>query len=70
MFFEFLGKEDEFLDNFLHQLRLILQMPYGFQIRYRDVRIVKFGQFDYTIHYIVNKEQIIILHILNQSQNY
>jgi len=69
-FFEFLGKDEEFLDDFLHQLRVILQMPYGFQIRYRNVLIVKFEKFDFTIHYTVYKEQIIILHILNQKQNF
>lgn len=69
-FFEFLEKEEEFLDDFLHQLRVISQMPYGFQIRYRNVRIVKFEHFNYSIHYAIFNEQIIILRILNQLQSY
>lgn len=68
--FRFLGKEEEFLDDFIHQLRIILQMPYGFQIRYRNVRIVKFEQFEYSIHYTIYKERIIVLRILNQHQDY
>lgn len=69
-FFQFLNKEEEFLDDFLHQLRVILEMPHGFQIRYRDIRIVKFQQFDYTIHYNIYEEKITILRILRQRQNY
>lgn len=69
-FFQFMGKEEEFLDDFLHQLRIILEMPEGFQIKYRNVRIVIFERFDFSIHYTIYKERIIILGILHQRQNY
>jgi len=45
-------------------------MPYAFQIRYRNIRIVKFDQFDYSIHYAISNKRIVILRILNQSQGY
>lgn len=69
-YFQFLGREEEFFNDFLHQLRVILQMPYGFQVRYRDIRIVKFEQFEYSIHYNIYNDRIVILRVLNQRQNY
>lgn len=70
-FFDSLNLADEFLDDFENQVALIRQMPYGFQIRYKNIRIIKFQKFSFTIHYIVLSEsEIIIVNILNQSQDF
>ncbi len=61
----------DFLDDLERKLAIISSIPFGFQIRYRNVRIVNFEKFNYSLHYIVQDgTNIIILHVLSQGQNY
>ena len=69
-YFEFLGKENSFLDDLIHQLRLIIQMPTAFQLRYQNIRIVGLQNFNYSIQYRIVNDEILILRILHQNQSY
>lgn len=48
----------------------ILNMPFAFQMRYNEVRIVNLDDFQYTIHYTINGNDIVILNIINQVQDF
>jgi plasmid stabilization system protein ParE len=66
-----IGKEDDFLDDLVNQLKLIISMPRAFQERYNGVRIIKFEHFNYSIHYrLRDNGSIIVYRVLNQSQDY
>ncbi|MEO1029894.1 MAG: hypothetical protein AAFX55_00735 [Bacteroidota bacterium] len=69
-FFDTIGKGREFLDDFENQIERIKAMPMAFQIRYREVRIINFSRFSFTIHYTFIHNKVIILNILNQFQEY
>lgn len=69
-FFDSIEKGIEFLNDFENQIELIKTMPFAFQIRYKNVRIVNFEHFSYTIHYMVIFDTVIILNILSQFQDY
>ncbi|MFD2726982.1 type II toxin-antitoxin system RelE/ParE family toxin [Hyunsoonleella rubra] len=69
-YFKFLGKEEEFLDDFLAQIELVIKMPQAFQIKYKNVRIVPLNYFNYAIHYAVFEKTVFVLRIINQSQHY
>ncbi|MEZ4792558.1 MAG: type II toxin-antitoxin system RelE/ParE family toxin [Gelidibacter sp.] len=69
-FFDSIDMGEAFLDDLETQIELISSMPYAFQVRYRDVRIIKFDNFSYTIHYTFAENKIIILNILNQFQDF
>lgn len=66
-----IDKGELFLDDLERQLEYIAFMPYAFQIRYRQVRIVVLETFSYSIHYVVQSENlIIILNVLNQTKDF
>lgn len=69
-YFEIYERSTDFLNDFESQVEIIKNMPYGFQVRYKQVRIISFNHFKYTIHYIIKDTTIFILHVLNQSQSY
>lgn len=69
-FFDSIEMGEAFLDDLETQISLILSMPSAFQVRYKDVRIIKFDHFSYTIHYTIAQNDIIILNILNQFQDF
>jgi len=69
-YFELYERSKDFLNDFESQMEIIKIMPQGFQIRYKQVRIISFNHFQYTIHYIIEDTTIFILHVLNQSQSY
>ncbi|BFP40510.1 hypothetical protein FGF1_13550 [Flavobacteriaceae bacterium GF1] len=60
----------EFLNDFARQLQFLKTTPYSFQVRYRGIRALNFEQFNYSIHYKVDKEEVVIYRILNQRQNF
>jgi len=69
-YFELYERSTDFLNDFKSQIEIVKNMPYGFQIRYKQVRIISFNHFQYTIHYIIEDTTIFILHVLSQSQSY
>ncbi len=69
-YFKLILKDELFLDDLVNQIRLILSMPEAFQIRYRNVRIVQLENYNYSIHYSIYGENIYILRILSQYQDF
>ena len=62
--------EDAFRADFLKQLKFLETTPLSFQKKYKEVRIILFSDFNYSIHYIIEGEQVLILRILNQRQDF
>ncbi|WP_105472416.1 type II toxin-antitoxin system RelE/ParE family toxin [Jejuia pallidilutea] len=69
-YFKLQQNEGLFLDDLIKQLKRILSMPELFQVRYKKVRIVSLEYFNYSIHYTVFRNEIIVLRILNQNQDF
>jgi hypothetical protein len=69
-YFDSLDKGNLFINDFENQVSLITTMPEAFQIRYKQVRIISFSDFSYTIHYVFENNIIVIFNILNQYQDY
>ncbi len=70
-YFKLIDKENEFFDDLINQLNLILKMPEAFLVRYKNFRIVHFEKFDYSIHYRVKATgQIVVYHIIHQNQDF
>ena len=62
--------EKAFWQDFMKQLDFLEKTPLAFQKKYREVRIILFSDFNYSIHYIVEGETVFILRILNQRQDF
>ena len=62
--------EKAFREDFYKQLEFLKNTPLSFQKKYRDIRIILFTAFNYSIHYIVEDNTVLILRILNQRQNF
>lgn len=70
-YFKLYNQEDAFLDDFIQQLNRITVIPKAFQLRYKNVRIVQFKSFNYSIHFRVKTNgSILIYHILHQNQSF
>ena len=69
--FDLTDRGEDFLVDLERQLAIVSSIPFGFQVRYRNVRIINFKTFNYSLHYIVQNEgNIMILHLLSQGQDY
>ena len=62
--------EKAFRKDFLEQLKFLERTPLSFQQKYRDVRVILFRDFNYSIHYTVEGNSVFILRILNQRQHF
>ncbi len=62
--------EKLFREDFLKQLHFLDTTPLSFQKKYRDIRIIIFSNFNYSIHYTIEANSVLILRILNQRQNF
>ena len=60
----------QFLDDFSRQVQFLKTTPHSFQIKYRGIRVLNFEQFNYSIHYKIENDEVIIFRILNQRQNF
>ena len=69
-YFKLYNKEESFIDDLLNQLRVICSMPKAFQLRYKNVRIVNLEHFNFSIHYTIYHDLIVVLRILNQNQGF
>ena len=69
-YFDSLEKGEQFLNDFENQIDLVIAMPEAFQVRYKQVRIINFDYFSFTIHYVFKNNIVIILNVLNQYQTY
>lgn len=65
----------ELAKQFLYRIReaktYIARSPFGFQVKYNNVRTLFLKQFPYHIHYIIDdsKHQIIILAVIHAYKN-
>jgi hypothetical protein len=62
--------ERAFREDFVKQLEFLERTPLSFQKKYRDVRVILFNDFNYSIHFIIEDQKVLILRILNQRQNF
>ena len=69
-FFRTKGLETAFLQDFKNQLQFLKTTPESFQVKYRGIRTICFERFNYSIHYVIITEEVIILRILNQRQDF
>ncbi|TYB79121.1 type II toxin-antitoxin system RelE/ParE family toxin [Bizionia myxarmorum] len=69
-FMEFNGQENEFWSDVEKHIELIKEFPDAFQIRYKNIRIVFLEKFNYSIHYEVQPNSILVYRFLNQSQDF
>lgn len=69
-FYDALAKRMEFLIDFDEHIEFLEKNPYLFQIRYRNVRIVHFRIFPYSLYYNIQGEEVTVLDIMRQSQSY
>ena len=69
-FFRSKNLHNAFLTYFFKQVDYLEVHPESFQIKYRNIRILCFDDFNYSIHYIIRSKEVLILRILNQQQNF
>lgn len=69
-FFRAKGLERAFLGDFKKQIQFLRSTPESFQVKYRGIRILCFESFNYSIHYVIMGNEVIVLRILNQRQNF
>jgi hypothetical protein len=69
-FFKINGIERSFLNDLNKQFLFLENAPLSRQIRYRNIRIHLLEKYNYSIHYVVNEKEVMVLHIFNQAQDY
>jgi hypothetical protein len=63
--FQRLNLGNEFLDEVSKGVSVIKSNPFVFQIRYKETRIGYINKFPFGIHYIVEKNKVIILGVFH-----
>ena len=58
-----------FLDEIEDKLRFITQNPLHYQIRYKNTRWALVKHFPYAVHFIVEKDKVIVLAVLGTRDN-
>jgi ParE toxin of type II toxin-antitoxin system, parDE len=60
----------QFIERFQKVEQLISQVPFGFAIKYKNVRTIKLKQFPYLVHYFLyeTKKQAVIIAITHTSR--
>ncbi|EGV44550.1 hypothetical protein BZARG_2139 [Bizionia argentinensis JUB59] len=69
-FMEFNGQENSFWSDVDKHIELIREYSFAFQIRYKKIRIISLEKFNYSIHYEVKLNSILVFRFLNQSQDF
>ena len=69
-FFKIKGVERSFLKDLNKQFLFLEKAPLSRQIRYKHIRIHLLEIYNYSIHYKVTDTEVMVLHILNQSQDF
>lgn len=62
--------EQSFLTDLNKQFIFLEKYPQSRQIRYKNVRIYLLEKFYYSLHYVVEGNNVYILHFLNQYQDF
>jgi hypothetical protein len=69
-FFRAKNLQEAFLEDFFRQIGFLKTNPKAFQTKYREIRILCLEQFNYSIHYVIEKDKVLILRILGQRQDF
>lgn len=69
-YFKAKGIERLFLEDLDKQFQYLEKFPLSRQIRYRNIRIHLLEIYNYSIHYTVKTNNVFVIHILNQNQNF
>jgi len=69
-FYKFKDLNRLFLKNLNNQFLYLEKMPLSRQIRYKNVRICLLEIYNYSIHYLVKNDEVFVLHIHNQPQDF
>lgn len=69
-YFRIKSLHTSFLQDFFKQIKFLESTPQSFQIKYQKIRIINFDDFNYSVHYLIVKNKVLILRILNQRQNF
>ena len=62
--------EKSFLKDLSQQITFLEKSPLARQIRYKNIRIHLFEKFNYAFHYVVVDDDVRILRLLSQSQDF
>ena len=63
------GLSTEFELSITAAFELIQRNPFGFQIRYDDVRIAFTNRFPYGIHFVIEDERVLVIGIYHTSRD-
>ncbi|MDT7828401.1 type II toxin-antitoxin system RelE/ParE family toxin [Pricia sp. S334] len=69
-FFREKNLHEDFLEEFFKQVEFLKSIPKAFELKYSDIRILRFEQFNYSIHYVIEEDKVLILRILGQRQDF
>ena len=69
-FFKIKGMERSFLNDLNTQFLFLERMPLSRQVRYKNIRIHLLEIYNYSIHYVVHNNEVFVLHVLNQNQDF
>jgi plasmid stabilization system protein ParE len=58
-----------FLDEVEDKIRLVVQNPLHYQKRYKATRLALVAHFPYAIHFMVEKDSIIVLAVLGTRED-
>lgn len=64
------NNEKMFNKDFLNLTEYLKANPYLFQVYYKNIRVAHFKNFLYSIHFIINKQEVLILRVLHQKQKF
>jgi toxin ParE1/3/4 len=63
------GLGDEFLVEFESTMELVKSNPYQYQLRYKNVRMVKINRFPICIHLTIDDKKVFIHAVLSTYRN-
>ncbi len=65
----------ELAKQFINQVRIaksfLITHPKGFELKYKNVRVIKLKKFEYLIHYVLNEpdNELFLIAITHSSRN-
>jgi hypothetical protein len=63
------GLGDDFLSELERSQELIKANPYHYQVRYKEVRMLKIKRYPICLHYTIKEESIIVHAVLNTDRD-
>ena len=69
-YFRVKGIHNAFLADFFKQIGFLETNPRSFQKKYLEILIINFDDFNYSVHCIIQGDNVLILRILNQRRHF